>query len=202
MTSNLCAFKMMTGKKCGEKDRVSGMDEMVKKEISESIREFRLPGYDEIPDVGLYLEQTVKYISQFLEPLEMGLTGSMISNYVKKKLVRNPVRKQYDREQIAYLIFIGIVKSVLSMEDIRTLIRLQQETYPGRVAYDYFCLELENVLQHIFGLKPELETVGEDDTDEKLLLRMTIVAVAHKVFLDRNFRELSGSDRKQEESRK
>ena len=65
---------------------------------------FRLPRYEEIPTVGLYLEQTTKYISQYLDPLEENcLTNSMIANYVKRKLIANPVKKQYGREQIAYL---------------------------------------------------------------------------------------------------
>ena len=66
------------------------------------IQSFRLPGFNEIPDVGLFLEQTTKYISNILAPLEgITITSSMISNYVKRKLIKNPVKKQYDREQIA-----------------------------------------------------------------------------------------------------
>jgi hypothetical protein len=39
-----------------------------------------LPTYDQIPNVGLYLEQVTKYISDHLAPLEdIQLTGSMIS---------------------------------------------------------------------------------------------------------------------------
>lgn len=67
-------------------------------------RSARLSRYQEIPTVGLYLEQTTKYISQYLDPLEENcITSSMIANYVKKGLIANPVKKQYGREQIAYL---------------------------------------------------------------------------------------------------
>ena len=70
---------------------------------------FRLPTYTEIPDVGLFLDQVSKYISMSLYPLgNITCTSSMISNYVKKGLVRNPVRKQYDRSQIAALFLISI----------------------------------------------------------------------------------------------
>ena len=48
------------------------------------IKTFRLPRFREIPDMGLYLDQTVKYINRFLEPLGgMEITSSMVSNYVK-----------------------------------------------------------------------------------------------------------------------
>ena len=33
-----------------------------KQQIAESFKDFRLPRYQEIPTVGLYLEQTTKYI--------------------------------------------------------------------------------------------------------------------------------------------
>lgn len=167
------------------------MDQSVKEEILESIRGFSLPRYEEIPNVGLYLEQTSKYISEYLEKLgDFTLTGSMISNYVKKGLVANPVKKQYTREQIAYLIFIAVGKSVLSMEDIRLLFALQKEIYTPQKAYDYFCTELENVLLFVFGLKDTLDTVGNDNTDTKNLLRNTIITVAHKVYLDKAFAAL------------
>ena len=167
------------------------MDQEKKSQIMESIRHFSLPRYEEIPNVGLYLEQTSKYISEYLENLgDFALTGSMISNYVKKGLVANPVKKQYTREQIAYLIFIAVAKSVLSMEDIRLLFELQKESYTPQKAYDYFCLELENVLLYVFGLKDGLDTVGTDNTETKNLLRNTIITVAHKAYLDKAFAAL------------
>ena len=169
------------------------MNQKMKDEILDSIRHFNLPRYEEIPNVGLYLEQTSKYISEYLECLgDFGLTGSMISNYVKKGLVANPVKKQYNREQIAYLIFIAVAKSVLSMEDIRMLIQLQKEAYAPQKAYDYFRMELENVLFFIFGLKDTLDTVGNDRTDTKNMLRTVIITAAHKAYLDKYFAALHG----------
>lgn len=162
------------------------MEQNIKQEILDSIRPLRLPGFEEIPSVGLFLDQTAKYITEFLRPLSLpDLTGSMISNYVKKGLIANPVKKQYSREQIAYLIFIAVSKSVLSLEELQKLITLQQRTYPAERAYAYFCRELENVVFYVFGLKDSLEMVGKDETDEKMLLRNTIIAVAHKAYLNK-----------------
>jgi DNA-binding transcriptional MerR regulator len=169
------------------------MKQETKQQISQSIADFRLPRYNEIPNVGLYLEQATKYVCEYLEPLgEFVMTPSMISNYVKKGLVANPVKKQYNREQIAYLIFIAVAKSVLSMEDIRMLIQLQKEAYAPQKAYDYFRMELENVLFYIFGLKDTLDTVGNDRTDTKNMLRTVIITAAHKAYLDKYFAALHG----------
>ena len=164
------------------------MKQKLKKEIAATIADFRLPRYEEIPEVGLYLEQTAKYIADYLAPLEdITITSSMISNYVKKGLITNPVRKQYSREQIAYLMFVAVAKTVLSMEDIGLLFEMQKKVYTAQRAYNYFCLEFENVLFHVFGIKDSLDTVGVDHTDEKQMLRNTIITVAHKIYLDKYF---------------
>lgn len=157
-------------------------------ELIKAIKNFSLPKYTEIPNVGLYLEQTAKYISEYLKPiLETAVTGSMISNYVKKGLVSNPLKKQYDREQIAYLIFIAIAKTVLSMEDIKLLIETQKQTYDSEVAYNYFEAELKNVLSYVFGIKNSLAEMGEDSTEQKIILRNLIITVSHKVYLEKSF---------------
>ena len=141
--------------------------------------------------MGLYLEQVTKYINDCLSPLmQAEMTGSMISNYVKKGLIASPVRKQYSREQIAYLIYIAVVKSVLPMEDIRLMVSIQRNTYSSERAYDYFCRELVNVLEYVFERKSELTDAGTENTDEKIMLRNTIITVAHKVYLDKLFAAL------------
>lgn len=167
------------------------MHDTAKENIRRSIEGFSLPQYSEIPNVGLYLEQTAQYISEYLACLgDYTLTGTMISNYVKKGLIDNPVKKRYYREQIAYLVFIAVAKSVMSIENLRLFIGLQKKTYDVQVAYDYFRAELENVLHYTFGLKDSLDTVGTDTTDEKVMLRNTIITVAHKVYLDKCFSQL------------
>ncbi len=154
--------------------------------VRDSIRDFSLPLYSEIPNVGLYLEQTSKYITEYLSYLgDFNLTGSMISNYVKQGLIASPVKKQYSREQIAYLFFIALAKTVLSMDDIRMMFDLQKGSYTPQTAYEYLRLELGNVLDYVFGVKDTLDAVGVDDTLEKDILRNTIITIAHKVYLDK-----------------
>ena len=163
-----------------------------KQKIADSLRDFRLPRYQEIPDTGLYLEQVAKYISSYLCVLEEGcLTPSMISNYVKKDLVANPVKKRYGREQIAYLIFIAIAKNVLSLDGLINFIAVQKRTYPLWKAYDYFCEQFENTLLFTAETRDTLDIVGEDSTDEKRLLFSCIVAVTQKIYLERCLEAIS-----------
>lgn len=171
------------------------VEQMMMERVAASVQDFHLPRYHEIPDVGLYLEQVTKYINDALSPLmQAALTGSMVSNYVKKGLVASPVKKQYSREQIAYLIYIAVVKSVLPMEDIRLMVSVQQKTYTAEKAYNYFCAELENVLSTVFERRSELVSVGIENTDEKTMLRNTIITVAHKVYLDKLFAALRAQE--------
>ena len=157
-----------------------------KRDLSQSVRDFRLPRYQEIPDVGLYLEQVVKYLDQIIAPLGWeSLTGSMISNYVKKGLIPSPARKQYSRDQIGHLVFIALAKNVLSLDDLTTFIRLQERTYTMNVAYDYFCLEMENILAYVFGLKEQADPIGVESSDEKTMLRNCIIAISHKLYLEK-----------------
>ncbi len=162
------------------------MKQETKQQIAQSMEGFRLPRYNEIPDVGLYLEQATKYVASYLAPLgEYTLTPSMISNYVKKGLIANPIKKQYSREHIAYLFFIAVAKSVLSLTALTGFIKLQQQTYDLPKAYNYFVEELENLLMFTFELKDTMEMVGEDNTDEKRLLYTCIVAAVQKVYLEK-----------------
>ncbi|MBQ4105228.1 MAG: DUF1836 domain-containing protein [Clostridia bacterium] len=157
-------------------------------QVADVIRDFSLPTYAEIPDMGLYLDQTVRYISEHTEKLHgITITSSMIGNYVKKGLIDNPVKKLYFRDQIAYLMFIAIAKSVLSLEDIQLLMDVQKKVYENKTAYEYFVREFTNVLFYVFGLKDSLDAVGKEDSDEKTMLRNTIIAVAHKIYLDECF---------------
>lgn len=167
------------------------MTQQTKDALAEAVRGFRLPRFAEIPDVGLYLEQVTKYINDCLAPLENGsLTGSMVSNYVKRGLVSNPVKKQYSREQIAYLLYIAVAKNALSLDNISILFDMQKRTHELRVAYDCFCAELEDFIFHVFGLKDALEPAEGDIPDEKMILRNTIVAVAHQTYLNMCLRSI------------
>ena len=160
------------------------MDQTWKQQAAAAIHELHLPAYQSIPDVGLFLEQAAQYINSYLAPLEgVAITGSMISNYVKRGLIDSPIKKQYSRAQIAQLFFITAAKSVMTLEELQTILRVQQRSYPTEVAYNYFCLELENVLHYVFGLKDTLDTVGVEHSEEKTLLRNSIIAVAHRAYL-------------------
>ena len=161
------------------------MKQESKIKVLNTIRQFKLPKYEEIPDVGLYLEQTSIYMNQFFKVLpDMEITTSMISNYIKKGLVARSVKKKYYRDQIASLFFIAISKNVLSIDRINQLFELQLKTYDTHIAYEYMRLELENIIAYVFSMKDQLDDIGVTSSDEKEMLRNTLLTFSHKIYLD------------------
>ncbi|MGN0364016.1 MAG: DUF1836 domain-containing protein [Bilifractor sp.] len=157
-------------------------------QIKESLQRFQLPSYTEIPNVGLYLKQVVKYINDFLEPLQDDpLTVSMVSNYVKHKLIPNPIRKMYYREHIAYLFFIAVTKCVLSLEEIRFLLTLQEKTYDTDYTYNRFKTQLEDALHHLGSAEDRIPAASTGDSEGHILLRNTIITISHKIYMDKYF---------------
>ena len=62
---------------------------------------YRLPEWDAIPDFGLYMEQVVQLLKQYLDYLPPELrqtepiTAAAINNYVRTKLLPEPRRKRF-----------------------------------------------------------------------------------------------------------
>ncbi len=89
---------------------------------------FHLPAWSEIPDIGLYMEQVVVLLKQYLDYLppelkeEQLITSATINNYVRTKIMPEPKKKRYYRIHLAYLIIICTLKQSLSIAMIRRLI--------------------------------------------------------------------------------
>ena len=89
---------------------------------------YRLPDWDAIPDFGLYMEQVVQLLKQYLDYLPPELkqaepiTAAAINNYVRTKLLPEPRKKRYYRIHIAYLIMICTLKQSLRLSMLSTLL--------------------------------------------------------------------------------
>lgn len=170
-----------------------------KNEIKETLIHFTLPTYNEIPDVGLYLEQVAKYINTYFQDFpEMCVTTSMISNYVKQKLVARVSKKTYSRDQIACLIFIAMAKTVLSMEDIRIIMATNEEETHEK-AYNWFLNLMHETLSSVANAKSA--PVKAYSEDNKTMLQNLSIAIAHKMYLERYFalKKLEQQDQKKKE---
>ena len=163
--------------------------------IQPAVQHFRLPRYQELPTVELYLDQTTELLNEHLAILgDAKITSSMISNYVKHHLIRRPIKKRYGADQIAELFFIAVAKNVMPLSNLKAALKIQRASYATATAYDYFAEELENVLTYVFGLKANLATIGEEQSEYKHMLRNIIKAAAYKIYVDRYFAAIEPAD--------
>lgn len=172
----------------------------IKNRISIELSDYVLPRFVEIPNVGLYLKQVVKYIDEIVCPLGITVSDTMLSNYVKMHMVDSPEKKMYYRNQIATLICIVLMKSVLPLESIQLLIGIQKAEYETEVAYDYFCGELENVFGHVDGKLESMVTDAEGNSEAKNLLRNVIITLAFRLNVEKALEALAASQESEEVS--
>lgn len=146
----------------------------------EKLNAFELPSWNEIPAVGLYLDQVTKYLNSYLEDYDMGVTPSMISNYVKLKIISREGKKIYGRERIAALFFVAVSKTVLSMDQIRQCLLMQESACTTEEGYSAFRTELKERLAAIeTGKKSE-----EPRSEAKEMLEKVTSVIAYKMYLD------------------
>ena len=79
-----------------------------------------------LPDIDLYMDQVLalseKYFGAFSDSNEVGITSSMLNNYVKQKVIPSPDKKRYNKEHLARFLMICILKRVLSIAKIKQLL--------------------------------------------------------------------------------
>ena len=165
---------------------------MIKKdnEQIDMFTKYHMPRWDELPDLDLYLDQVVNYLEKYLknynsEKEEKIITKTMINNYVKQGIMPAPERKKYNRTHLAYLLVIGILKQVYSINDIGKLISLTIEHYELKKAYNRFCVNLELSIKNTFNKKefPDSEKM----TEEQYLLKNVVQSCANKLYVETTF---------------
>ena len=168
---------------------------MSKKKILENINEtkineFHIPRWSVFPAIDIYLDQLVTYLDTYLNPYISSeenpvITKTMINNYVKQQVIPAPTKKKYSREHIAYLFVICTLKQVYSINNISQLISFAGKISDLVVAYDQFCMELENAVMAVFN-GTEYEITSSISIEHKLL-KSVVLSFAHKLYVERFF---------------
>ena len=118
-------------------------------ELRQRLQTQRPVPWDQLPDFALYMDQVLSYMDR--QVIRFGdddaLTAAMVNNYTKSGLVPRAEGKKYNREHLAYLTAICILKRVMSARDMDLL--LQEELRDrGRIdeGYTAFCASLDSAL--------------------------------------------------------
>jgi hypothetical protein len=132
------------------------------------LEEYKLPDWEDIPDIGLYMEQVIALLKYYLDYLppelkeEQFLTAAAINNYVRKKVMPEPVKKKYYRVHIAYLLMICSLKHSLSIPTLQTMIPVDlsleelRDFYKAyaarhRLAAKYFIAQVREAAAGVLG---------------------------------------------------
>ena len=156
--------------------------------IIQEMINYHFPRYEELPSIPLYSDQVIEALNEYTAPFrqmsaEHTITPAMINNYVKQRLIPPPVKKRYDRNQLAHLFCICLLKHVFSITEIRGRLEIQTRTYPFPKAYDYFCSELETALRATFSTRDfSSPSHASKVTPESELVRGSALCFANKVF--------------------
>lgn len=125
-----------------------------KLELWESkLRTFRLPDWDSLPELELYMDQVVLLMTRYLsfppmmEEDDKVITASIVNNYVRMKIMPAPVKKKYSRVHIAYLLVICTLKQSLSIASIQKLIPMGLSEEEVHSLYTQFVKQYETVAE-------------------------------------------------------
>lgn len=122
------------------------------------ISHFMLPEWDTIPDIGLYMEQVIVLLSQYLELISAFddkskdpdddskvFTAAAINNYVRLKIMPAPIKKKYYRVHIAYLIMIFTLKQSVSINVLKEIVPTGLSDEDVKKIYSDYCDTYHNV---------------------------------------------------------
>ena len=146
------------------------------------LNSYRLPAWEEIPDFGLYMDQLVTLLKIYLDYLppelkeEQVITPAAINNYVRKRIMPEPVKKKYYRLHIVYLIMVCSLKQSLSIPTLQTIIPMGLEedelktlytSYVKRhqIACSYFVKQVRIAAAGILDHELESELSTDDAAD-------------------------------------
>lgn len=112
-------------------------------EICALLRQHRLPRWQEIPELELYMDQVLSLVGRYLGGYpgfdEKGLTASMVNNYVKLGVLPPPRKKRYGRAHLARLLIICVLKASLPIAAIRELTGGEDTEAAQEAFYNRFC---------------------------------------------------------------
>ena len=117
--------------------------------LRERLRTQRPVPWEQLPDFSLYMDQVLSYMDRQVIRFDEddGLTAAMVNNYTKSGLVPRADGKKYNRDHLAYLTAICVLKRVMSTRDMDLLIKEElQGDRPIADGYAAFCASLDKAL--------------------------------------------------------
>lgn len=181
---------------------------------------------DEMPEVELYMDQVVsllnKELAVYKEKEQDVFTKSMVSNYVKHKVLPKPENKKYNKEHMVILNMIFQLKSILQMDEMKVLFKsfvenhesILEEQYDMEGLYDSLLrsrdkeiLQMTNhIHEDIEYVKAVMEEMGTSDDDAHeimgVILILAIQSNAYRLMARKLLNEYFIDNKKKSERKK
>lgn len=146
--------------------------------------DYKLTGYEQLPDIELYMDQMITYLEKVLRTfalssLDKQITSSMINNYVKGDCIPAPVSKKYNKEHIALILEICLLKRAINISDIKQILDSNYQNTDFMSTYNDFAEKATQIIHQISEETAEkLEGIETNNQNElyKLALELSLVA--------------------------
>lgn len=171
------------------------------------ITDYHLPEWDAIPDLGLYMDQVVVLLAQYLNFIpampggkESFVTSSTINNYVRLKIMPAPVKRKYFRVHIAYLIMILTMKQSISISDVQKIMPEGADIPSVRRAYEdysqkfreialFFNRQMQGAWDDLHSSEPsESGRPDERGATSRLVIESALIAGFSKILAEKLIR--------------
>jgi hypothetical protein len=124
-------------------------------EMQETFKAEKLLSVAEIPNIDLYMDQLLTLINS-KSVKKAPLTKTMVNNYSKEKIITPVKGKKYTKEQILQIYMVFLMKSTLSMVEIKEALSNfyaeGSETQPLEKVYARFLEMAEGDIGEVFTL--------------------------------------------------
>ena len=159
----------------------------------EELENFNLIDYERLPDIDLYMDQVITYLDRYLMPfqtssLDKQITSSMINNYVKGDSIPNPVAKKYNKEHIALILQICLLKRAINISDIKQIMDSTYQNTDFMETYNDFAKKATQTLHEVGkDTEEKLANIETNNQNEllKLALDLSLVANANVLIAKR-----------------
>ena len=158
--------------------------------LSGSLSGPRLPAWEELPDLELYMDQVLSLAERWLGAEGKGLTASMVNNYVKLGVVPAPVKKRYSRAHLATLLMVCLLKPVLPIASVQALLSAALAEDGLEAVYARFRAEHAQACARALETARAFSAPGADG-----VLRAALLAGAEQDMALRLLAELRGDGR-------
>ena len=171
------------------------------------ITNYHLPDWDSIPDLGLFMDQVVVLLVQYLGFIpsipggkESFVTSSAINNYVRLKIMPAPVKRKYYRVHIAYLIMILTMKQSISISDVQKIMPEGADIPSVRRAYEdysqkfreialFFNRQMQGAWDDLHSSEPsESGRPDERGATSRLVIESALIAGFSKILAEKLIR--------------